>query len=369
MDELVVGERDLRVVVAPVQQRVARQTLEVPPVLLDVLAVVALRPGQAEHPLLQDRVLAVPEREREAELVADVRDAGHPVLVPAVRAGAGVVVRERAPRRRRPRSSPRGRCPMRARSGTGPHSYHGFAEKRSSSARPVASASRACSAVAGVLESASSVLRGVEWRQVEEVPGPGIEGDVEPVAEVVAAALVGLAARRRRRAATPGRGGRPRAARRGLTPARRRGSRPRACVRLAAPAPGDEVLPRVVAVPAASLAELPLAVAEDGVAERASAAARRTPCSSGSACSSGRRARKTGSCTRAALELALVDEPRAGLAQRRHGGGARLLARERRRRARLVVVLDEADEPLLVVEVGVQVPAARPRRRSCTRRS
>ena len=58
----------------------------------------------------------------------------------------------------------------------------------------------------------------------------------------------------------------------------------------------------------------------------------------------------------AALELALVDEPRAGLAQRGHGGGARLLARERRGRARLVVVLDEADESLLVPEVGVQVP-------------
>ena len=97
VDELVVGEGDLRVVVAPVQQRVARQPLEVPPVLLDVLAVVSLRPREAEHPLLQDRVLAVPEREREAELVADVRDAGHPVLVPAVGAGARVVVRERVP--------------------------------------------------------------------------------------------------------------------------------------------------------------------------------------------------------------------------------------------------------------------------------
>ena len=97
VDELVVRERDLRVVVAPAQERVARQALEVPPVLLDVLAVVALRPGETEHPLLEDRVLAVPERERQAELVADVRDPGHAVLVPPIRARARLVVWERVP--------------------------------------------------------------------------------------------------------------------------------------------------------------------------------------------------------------------------------------------------------------------------------
>ena len=97
LDQPPVREGGLRVVVAPAQQRVARQALEVPPVLLGVLAVIALRAGEAEHPLLEDRVLAVPEREREAELVADVRESGHPVLVPAVGAGAGVVVREVAP--------------------------------------------------------------------------------------------------------------------------------------------------------------------------------------------------------------------------------------------------------------------------------
>ena len=59
-----------------------------------------------------------------------------------------------------------------------------------------------------------------------------------------------------------------------------------------------------------------------------------------------------GQVHRPPLELALVDEPRAGLAQRRHGGGARLRGRERRRRPRLVVVLDEAHEPLLVAELG-----------------
>ena len=95
--ELVVGERGLRIVITPLEQRVARQPLQVPPVLLDILAVVSLRAGEPEHPLLENRVVAVPERECEAELVANIRDPGHPVLVPPVGPRAGVIVRERVP--------------------------------------------------------------------------------------------------------------------------------------------------------------------------------------------------------------------------------------------------------------------------------
>src|SRR6478609_4560565 len=69
-----------------------------PPVLLDVLPVIALRAGQAEHPLLQDRVPAVPQRQRHAQLLPDVAHAGHAVLAPAVGPGTGVVVREVVPR-------------------------------------------------------------------------------------------------------------------------------------------------------------------------------------------------------------------------------------------------------------------------------
>ncbi len=41
--------------------------VQVEVVLLDVLSVVPLTVGQAEQALLEDRVLPVPEREREAE--------------------------------------------------------------------------------------------------------------------------------------------------------------------------------------------------------------------------------------------------------------------------------------------------------------
>ena len=98
LDQVLVRERGLRVVVAPAQPGAARDRVEVPPVLLDVLAVVALGAGQPEHPLLEDRVLAVPQGQRERQAVEDVGHPRHPVLVPAVRARAGVVVRERAPR-------------------------------------------------------------------------------------------------------------------------------------------------------------------------------------------------------------------------------------------------------------------------------
>ena len=98
-DEVAVGELALRVVVAPLQQRVARQRIEVPPVLLDVLPVVALGAGQAEHPLLEDRVAPVPQCQGHAQVLLDVADAGHAVLAPAVGAGPGMVVREVVPRR------------------------------------------------------------------------------------------------------------------------------------------------------------------------------------------------------------------------------------------------------------------------------
>src|SRR5262249_50902526 len=58
----------------------------------DVLAVVALAVGQAEQPLLQVRVLPVPEGQREAEPLVIVRHAGGAGLAPAISAGARMSV-------------------------------------------------------------------------------------------------------------------------------------------------------------------------------------------------------------------------------------------------------------------------------------
>lgn len=53
--------------------------------------------GDAEQALLEERVLAVPERERKVDAAVVVRDAADAVLAPAVRARARVLVREVRP--------------------------------------------------------------------------------------------------------------------------------------------------------------------------------------------------------------------------------------------------------------------------------
>jgi hypothetical protein len=88
----------LRVVVAPAHPGVGRRGVQVPPVLLDVLAVVALVAAEPEQALLQDRVLAVPQSQGEAERLPVVTDPGEAVLVPPVDPGPGMVVREVLPR-------------------------------------------------------------------------------------------------------------------------------------------------------------------------------------------------------------------------------------------------------------------------------
>jgi len=98
-DQVVVGERRLRVVVAPAQPGVARQRVEVPPVLLGVLAVVALVAVQSEDPLLEHPVAPVPQREPEAQPLVDVADPGEPILAPAEGLRARVLVGQVLPGR------------------------------------------------------------------------------------------------------------------------------------------------------------------------------------------------------------------------------------------------------------------------------
>src|SRR5262249_33921232 len=84
--------------VAPAQPGGGGSGVAVPPVLLRVLAVVALGAAKTEDPLLQDGVDAIPQAQREAESLALVADAGEAVLAPAIGAGARVIVRDVLPR-------------------------------------------------------------------------------------------------------------------------------------------------------------------------------------------------------------------------------------------------------------------------------
>ena len=74
-----------------------RRCVEVPVVLLHVLAVVAFHAGEPEEALLQDGVLAVPQRDGERDDAAVVAEAEQAVLAPPISARDGVFVREVAP--------------------------------------------------------------------------------------------------------------------------------------------------------------------------------------------------------------------------------------------------------------------------------
>src|SRR5438270_13664211 len=74
-----------------------RRRIEIEPVLLGVLAVIALAPGQPEDALLQDRVAFVPEGERQAHSLLAIADPAQAVFVPAIDARARVLVRNGVP--------------------------------------------------------------------------------------------------------------------------------------------------------------------------------------------------------------------------------------------------------------------------------
>ncbi len=84
--EFFIGKRQLRVMVTPAVPGMAGHGVEVPPILLDVLPVVALRAGQPEGALLQDRVAPVPQRQPQAQALLDVAEPGQAVLTPPERA-------------------------------------------------------------------------------------------------------------------------------------------------------------------------------------------------------------------------------------------------------------------------------------------
>jgi hypothetical protein len=96
--EVPIRERPLRILVLTLHIRVRRRAVHVEPILLDVLTVVALAIGQPEHPLLENRVRAVPQRQRQAQPLTLIADPGDPILTPPIRARPRLLVREVVPR-------------------------------------------------------------------------------------------------------------------------------------------------------------------------------------------------------------------------------------------------------------------------------
>jgi hypothetical protein len=73
------------------------RAVEVEVVFLDILAVVPLAVGQPEEALLENGILAVPQRKGKAEPLLVVGDPSEAVLAPAIGPRAGMIVGEEVP--------------------------------------------------------------------------------------------------------------------------------------------------------------------------------------------------------------------------------------------------------------------------------
>src|ERR1700747_2557787 len=74
-----------------------RRRLQIVVELLYVLAVVTLRPRQTEESLFQNRIFAVPKRERETKPALPVGDAKQAIFTPAIGAAPCMIVRKIIP--------------------------------------------------------------------------------------------------------------------------------------------------------------------------------------------------------------------------------------------------------------------------------
>jgi hypothetical protein len=89
-----VGEGALRIFVQILHVGMAGKVVEIEVALLDIFAVIAFIAGETEHPLLQNRIDAVPQRQCEAQLLSVIGNAGDAVFAPAVGLGACGIVAE-----------------------------------------------------------------------------------------------------------------------------------------------------------------------------------------------------------------------------------------------------------------------------------
>src|SRR5215472_2147948 len=92
-----IGVCTLRVLVEVFHVRVSGGAVQVVIIFLDVFSVIGLAVGQAERPLLEDRILAVPQRQRKTQPLVIVAETGEAVLAPVISARAGLVVAEIVP--------------------------------------------------------------------------------------------------------------------------------------------------------------------------------------------------------------------------------------------------------------------------------
>ena len=97
VDQVVVRVSGVRIFVEVLHVRMGRCAVEVEVILLDILAVITFAVGEAKEALLENRILAIPQGEGEAEPLMVIGDSGQAVLTPAISPRAGLVVSEIVP--------------------------------------------------------------------------------------------------------------------------------------------------------------------------------------------------------------------------------------------------------------------------------
>ncbi|GAA2802551.1 hypothetical protein GCM10010533_46380 [Mycolicibacterium pallens] len=97
MQQIVVGESGLRVLVDHGRIGVRGQVVGVKPVILDVLAVVALLVGHPVGPFLEDAVVPIPQGHAEADGLLVIAPTRQTVVAPPVGPAARMVERKVCP--------------------------------------------------------------------------------------------------------------------------------------------------------------------------------------------------------------------------------------------------------------------------------
>ena len=92
-----VGKGGLGILVQHPVVRMGRSGINVEVVFLHIFAVIALRVGQAEETLLENRIPVIPQAEREAEIDAVITESGNTIFAPAIHPRTSLLVAERVP--------------------------------------------------------------------------------------------------------------------------------------------------------------------------------------------------------------------------------------------------------------------------------
>ncbi len=92
-----VGKCPMRIFIKHLQVGMRGRRIQIKIMLLHVLAVITLGVAEAEQPLLQNRIGAVPQGERQTHQLFRVAEAGDAILAPPIGAAARMIVRKVLP--------------------------------------------------------------------------------------------------------------------------------------------------------------------------------------------------------------------------------------------------------------------------------